>query len=70
MLRQSVDSTDLKEVGYDGSIQTLEIEFNSGGVYDYFDVPQNEYLSLMNASSHGKYFAQNIKSRYKFSKIS
>jgi hypothetical protein len=51
-------------VGYDESTNTLEIEFDSGGVYQYYDVPSSVYQGLMNASSHGEYFHVNIKDVY------
>ena len=49
--------------------QTLEIEFNSGSVYDYAGVPQGEYDGFMGADSKGKYFHANIKNRYSFVKL-
>ncbi len=54
MQRQQVDSSNLKSIGYEK--QVLEIEFQNGDVYQYFDVPKDEYIALMNAESHGKYF--------------
>lgn len=69
MNRQSINSTDLNSVGYDPDSQTLEIEFNSGGIYQYFNVPETVYNALMNANSHGKYFNQNIRDVYQCSKI-
>lgn len=68
MNRQSVSSTDLNSVAYDPGTQTLEIEFNSGGIYQYSNVPQDIYDGLMSADSHGKYFNQNIKNSYQYSK--
>lgn len=41
----------------------LTIAFRSGGVYEYYQVPDSEYAGLMNASSHGKYFHAGIKNR-------
>jgi len=70
MIRQSVSSTDLSSIGYDLESKTLEIEFKSGGIYQYFNVPEYVYEALLNASSHGKYFNQNIKEQYQCSKIS
>ncbi len=61
MKRKSVDSSNIASIGYDEHSQTLEIEFNSGRIYQYFNVPSSEYNALMNASSHGTYFNQNIK---------
>ena len=39
----------------------LEIEFLSGSVYQYYDVPQSIYDGLMAADSHGKFLAAYIK---------
>lgn len=69
MKRESVSSSNLASVGYDAENQILEIEFYHGGVYQYFDVPKEEYKALMEADSHGKYFAANIKGHYRDSKI-
>jgi len=64
----AVESSDLRAVDYDWS-GTLTIEFHSGGVYEYYNVPHEEYASLMNASSHGKYFHAHIKNRYEYQRI-
>ncbi|MPN57190.1 hypothetical protein SDC9_204884 [bioreactor metagenome] len=69
MNRTYVSSSDLRSVGYDGASMTLEIEFNSGGIYQYFNVPESIYNGLMNAPSHGKYFHQHIKDVYRFNRI-
>ncbi|MGJ5040902.1 KTSC domain-containing protein [Bradyrhizobium sp. HKCCYLRH1062] len=64
MERQSVVSSNLVSVGYDEDSSTLEVEFKSGAVYRYFNVPLFEYERLMEASSHGIYFNANIKDKY------
>jgi len=70
MERQSVESSNLASIGYDAENEVLEIEFNNGGVYQYFDVPENVYEELMSASSHGQYFDRNIKKAgYEFKKM-
>jgi len=71
MERTRVRSSNLASVGYDETNETLEIEFNNGGVYLYLDVPSSVYAGLMSASSHGAYFDSNIKKAgYRFRKIS
>ena len=69
MQRESVSSSNLAAVGYDEKEQVLEIEFNHGGVYQYFDVPKEEHESLMNASSLGSYFYHNIRDCYEYDKL-
>ena len=64
MDRVSVVSTNVRSVGYDAESSTLEVEFNSGSVYEYLNVPESEYESLMNASSKGRYLNRNIKGHY------
>lgn len=67
--RVHVSSSDLRSVGYDAGSQTLEIEFNSGGIYRYYGVPTGVHAGLMSASSHGKYFNVQIKGRYGDTKV-
>ncbi|MCJ7668218.1 MAG: KTSC domain-containing protein [Anaerolineae bacterium] len=68
MIRQPVSSTDIRSIGYDPESQTLEVEFHSGGVYQYFGVPASVYSGLMSASSHGKYFHRHVKNVYRYVK--
>lgn len=69
MERISVSSSNISSIGYDENSQTLEIEFHSGGVYQYFDVPINVYQGLIQTGSTGQYFAQHIKGYFRFVKV-
>lgn len=70
MERQTISSSNLASIGYDAENEILEIEFNHGGVYQYFDVPENVYEELMSARSHGQYFDRNIKKAgYEYEKM-
>ena len=69
MDRKAVRSTNIASVGYDAGTMTLEIEFRSGGVYQYAGVPEKRYESLMKASAIGSYFHREIKPWYQFRKI-
>lgn len=69
MKRISVSSSNISSVGHDEASQTLEIEFTTGAIYEYYGVPEHVYQDLINASSVGGYFAQNIKNTYGFSRI-
>ena len=62
MNRINVISSNLKSVGYDGVNRILEIEFLDNRVYQYFNVPPSLHARLMNAESHGKFFASEIRS--------
>lgn len=65
----SVDSSDLSAVGYDPVSKILRIIFHSGGVYDYFDVPESTYVGLMNATSKGQYHNIYIKWVYRYQRV-
>jgi hypothetical protein len=67
MNRKPVESSNIASIGYDS--ETLEIEFHDGGVYQYFNVPEQIYQELFNATSKGKYHASNIKGHFRYSKV-
>lgn len=69
MNRKNVSSTNIRSVGYDPESSTLEIEFHSGGIYQYLSVPKATYDELMRASSHGSYFHIHIREHYKWVKV-
>lgn len=69
MERQSVQSSNLASIGYDAENEILEVEFNHGGVYQYFDVPVHVYEELMVADSYGVYFSAKIRNDYEFRKF-
>jgi hypothetical protein len=70
MQRQIVKSSNVRSIGYDASTGTLEVEFQSGGKYQYFSVPETLYVAFMRASSKGRYLKDHIKDRYRCRKIS
>lgn len=64
MQRFAVESTTLRSVGYESAEQILELEFTSGAVYQYFDVPESVWHGLLKAESKGKYFNREIRDDY------
>jgi hypothetical protein len=69
MLRQPVQSSDLNSVGYDNEGHILEIAYNSGGIYQYQNVPEEVYSQLLSAPSKGKYFHAFIKNKYPYRRV-
>jgi len=68
--RVFVESSNVKSIGYDISKRILEVEFNDGSIYNYYEVPQLIYKELIEADSHGKYLDKHIKKAgYKYIKI-
>ena len=66
MRRQHVASSAISSVGYDERSSVLEVEFESGAVYDYFDVPPQVYQDLLKASSKGSFISQRVRDQYPF----
>lgn len=69
MNRTDVVSSNLKSVGYDEGSEVLEIEFYDGRVYQYYGVPPEVHRALMDADSHGKYLAAEIKGKYRYERV-
>ena len=64
-----VESSLIKEVGYDAATQVLTITFvDQEGTYEYQKVPESVYKELMAAESKGSFFAKNIKGKFEFLK--
>jgi len=63
--RKGVDSSAIASVGYSPDERVLEVEFQSGRVYQYLGVPAEEYAALMTAGSMGRHFNRRIRDRYR-----
>jgi hypothetical protein len=79
--RQSVTSSNVKEVGWEpdedagsdeqkGKNGTLEVEFHSGHVYQYFNVPEQVFRALVTADSPGRALNRDVIGRYEEDRVS
>lgn len=67
-VRTPVRSSLLSSIGY--SIDTtLELEFRSGAIYRYFEVPQAVFEALIAAESKGAFFNRNVRSRFRYHRL-
>jgi hypothetical protein len=66
MQRMGLPSRSIRSAGYDAERQTLELEFSSGGVYEYFDVPASVYDWLLRVPNKGRYVTKMVSNRYRF----
>lgn len=69
MLHVAVQSSDLASVGYDPTTRTLEILFRSGGLYEYYSVPEAVHAALLAAPSKGRFFHARIKGVYAYRRV-
>ncbi|WAS55389.1 DUF853 family protein [Burkholderia ambifaria] len=67
MERETVDSSTVLAIGYEPTTSILEIEFKTGRVYQYYNVPQVVYDQFMVSDSKGKFFNSYVKSAYAYS---
>lgn len=59
-------SSVIRRFDYDQPRRRLRIEFTSGDIYAYLDVPPIEAEGLATAASKGRFFAARIRDRFKF----
>jgi len=69
MERQFIESSMIKSIGYDSNSSTLEIEFNSGPVWQYFDFVESLWYEFESSESKGKFFHREIKNQYIESRV-
>ena len=68
MQRTPVTSSNIRSIGYDVHSAVLEVEFLSGDIYQYFDIPEHLYREFMGASSRGRFLKDYIKYSYRYQK--
>ena len=70
MERLPVYSSAIQSIGYDPEQQLLEIEFQRGAVYRYYDVPPEIHQALITAESIGRYYEAEVRGSYRFERVS
>jgi hypothetical protein len=65
----AVESTTLATVAYDELQQLLQLEFCSGAIYLYWDVPAIVHQNLLSSSSKGRYFQQAIRGHFSYQRV-
>jgi hypothetical protein len=68
MKRMQVSSSMISSVGYDPRSRILEVEFTSGDVGQYSNVPAEKYQEMVSANSIGSFLHREIKPNYPFTK--
>jgi hypothetical protein len=59
----------MRSVGYDDTAKNLEIEFQTGLVYQYSGVPPKVYTDLMSSTEIGKYFTDKVRNRFRTKQV-
>ena len=63
--RQPVQSSAIAKIGYSKRRHMLEIEFVSGAIYRYLDVPVSVYRELMSSESKARFYDSNVRGHYR-----
>ena len=61
-----IESSSIAAAGWERASETLRIQFDSGGVYDYAGVSQQVWEDFMKSLSKGSYFSTKIRGVYPF----
>ena len=69
MEREPVVSSTVLSIGYEPSSETLEVEFQRGGVYQYYNVPEPVYQTFMASDSKGAFLQANIRNAFPYSRV-
>ncbi len=70
MKREPVESSAIKSIGYNEDKKLLEVQIlETGRIYQYKEVPLEEYLDFLDAHSLGKYYNMNIKEKYDYKEV-
>ena len=64
-----VHSSCIAALGYDQPTKTAVVQFVSGGLYTYANVPANTMTLWKKNRSMGSYFHRNIRGQYEFKRI-
>jgi hypothetical protein len=62
-------STVIANMQYDPASATLRVEFVSGLVYLYKEVPEAVFLAMKTSGAKGIYLNRHIKGRYRYERI-
>ena len=69
MQRASIASDTVTSIGYEAATSTLELEFSSGDVFQFYNVPLTVYIALIKAASKGDFYHHNIKAVYESKQV-
>lgn len=67
MTRRPVSSANIASLGWEDGV--MEVEFRSGHIYEYAQVPEGVYQEALGASSVGKFVAANVVDQYQHTRL-
>jgi hypothetical protein len=67
MNRRPVTSSNVASIGWDQDV--LEVEFKSGHLYEYHDVPESVYQACLGADSIGRFVRDEVSGKYQSTRV-
>lgn len=67
VIKNPPTSSVIAEIDYKDGV--LQVKFTTGGIYQYFNVPESVYMEMMFAQSQGRFFHENINGKYPYGVI-
>jgi len=67
---RDMPSTAVEFANYDPAQHVMLVKYRGGGLYRYFEVPQEEYEAYRASRSKGKFVNERIKPNYNYAKAS
>ena len=64
-----VQSSNLAAIGYDAEARELRVQFQSGHIYSYVEVPPETWAQFQAAESKGRFYGAEIKGKYPTEKV-
>ena len=58
------DDSPIRSVQFDRATHTMRVEFESGAVYDFADVPEHVCDELTHSTQRDEYFADNVRTEF------
>ena len=65
----AVESSAIQAIDYRPATRTLLVVFIDGGGYAYSGVEASTYAEFLAAESKGRFFAERVRGRYDFRKV-
>ena len=65
---KTTSSSPIADITYNG--KRLRIDFQDGSGYEYFSVPENTYVKLVNADSQGRFARRHIYTSFLYRNVS
>ncbi|MDJ0658892.1 MAG: KTSC domain-containing protein [Crocosphaera sp.] len=59
----------IQAIGYDVTVKILKIDYKSGSIYTYFQVPESIFQTMLTTSNIGKYLNSHIKGNYPYQRF-